>query len=383
MREDWAETTLGETCMIQQGTRVDHLPVGVGDFPVLGATGVVGSWTEATYNTPMVAMGCRGTVGQVRYVTEPAWFGNNVMAIGSIDPAVLGNDYLSLALEGTDLIAQGAVGGQVQKQITRKSLTPVRIALPPPAEQRRIVDLVGALDDAIDRLLGGISSAEAARGFLLNGLLARLDDSTLRQPLGEVGAFIRGKRFTKADYVDEGLGCIHYGQVHTHFGAVAEESLTFVPEDMRARLRLASPGDVVIAAASEDVEGLGTSTVWLGDGDVAVHDDCYIFQHQLNPLFATHLFASADFHHQKVQYASGTKVVRISGADLARIQVPVPLLEDQVVVGETMRDFDRSVSAMQRELSSLRELRSHLLTALLSGEHEIPESYDELLEVAS
>ena len=34
-------------------------------------------------------------------------------------------------------------------------------------------------------------------------------------------------------------------------------------------------------------------------------------------------------------------------------------------------------------LADLRTLRSNLLTALLSGEHEIPESYDELIQEAS
>ena len=39
----------------------------------------------------------------------------------------------------------------------------------------------------------------------------------------------------------------------------------------------------------------------------------------------------------------------------------------------------RSKEAIRR----LRELRTNLLTALLSGEHGIPESYDELTGVAS
>lgn len=39
------------------------------------------------------------------------------------------------------------------------------------------------------------------------------------------------------------------------------------------------------------------------------------------------------------------------------------------------------IRANEHAVGVLRELRSNLLTALLSGEHEIPESYDELLEV--
>lgn len=33
--------------------------------------------------------------------------------------------------------------------------------------------------------------------------------------LDEIGEFIRGKRFTKADYVDQGIPVIHYGEIYT------------------------------------------------------------------------------------------------------------------------------------------------------------------------
>ena len=270
----------------------------------------------------------------------------------------------------------------------RERLNPVDfLALPalfpPVPEQRRIVDLIGALDDVAGALADAINAAQETRGFLLEALLARLPEATALKPMGSVGVFLRGRRFTKSDYVDEGLGCIHYGQIHTHLGSVTTHPLTFVPEEMRGRLRLASPGDVVVAATSEDVEGLGKATAWLGKDDVAVHDDCYIFRHSLDPRFATHLFASKGFQRQKVQFAAGTKVTRISGANLGRIEVPVPDLADQTVIGQTMSDLDATLDSLTLERSRVRSLRSHALAVLLSGEHEIPKSYDGLMEVPS
>ena len=41
-----------------------------------------------------------------------------------------------------------------------------------------------------------------------------------QKPLSEVGELIRGRRFTKNDYVEAGLGCIHYSQIYTDFGPV-------------------------------------------------------------------------------------------------------------------------------------------------------------------
>jgi hypothetical protein len=42
-----------------------------------------------------------------------------------------------------------------------------------------------------------------------------------------------------------------------------------------------------------------------------------------------------------------------------------------------------ALRASEMHMRSLGALRAAALTALLSGEHELPESYDELMEVAS
>jgi type I restriction enzyme S subunit len=44
--------------------------------------------------------------------------------------------------------------------------------------------------------------------------------------LGEIGKFIRGKRFTKADYVEDGIGVIHYGEIYTRYGVFTTHTLS-------------------------------------------------------------------------------------------------------------------------------------------------------------
>ncbi len=47
--------------------------------------------------------------------------------------------------------------------------------------------------------------------------------------LGEVGEFIRGKRFVKTDMLSEGVPCIHYGEMYTHYGIWADKAKFLVP----------------------------------------------------------------------------------------------------------------------------------------------------------
>ncbi|MEU0557457.1 restriction endonuclease subunit S [Dactylosporangium sp. NPDC006015] len=182
-----------------------------------------------------------------------------------------------------------------------------------------------------------------------------------QKKLSEVGELIRGRRFTKSDYVDSGLGCIHYAQVHTGFGPVARESLTFLAEESRARMRLAHPGDLVIAATSENVDDVGKAVAWLGDGDVAVHDDCYIFRHNLNPVYVSYFFMSSLFRLQKIKYVSETKVVRISGSNLGMIEIPVPPQQVQEQIVEVIGAVDDQIAALDAEAGTARSLLNMVL----------------------
>lgn len=95
------------------------------------------------------------------------------------------------------------------------------------------------------------------------------------KPLGEVGEFIRGKRFVRKDMKGEGFPCIHYGEMYTHYGVWAEEAKSFIDQNLASKLRVASHGDVVIVAAGETIEDIGRGTAWLGDMDVVIHDACF------------------------------------------------------------------------------------------------------------
>ena len=121
-----------------------------------------------------------------------------------------------------------------------------------------------------------------------------------------------------------GSRCIHYGQIYTDYDSVATRTVTFVPERFASSLRFAQPGDLIVAGTSETVDDVCKAVAWMGDEEVAVHDDCFIYSHDLDPRFASYVFASPQFQLQKARFASETKVVRVSAANLAKIEVPVP-----------------------------------------------------------
>lgn len=163
-----------------------------------------------------------------------------------------------------------------------------------------------------------------------------------QKTLGEVGSFTRGGGFQKSDFVEHGIPCIHYGQIHTKFGPFITSHITEISSDLESKTKFASKGDLVIAITSEDTEGSCKSTAWLGDYSVAVGGHAAIYKHSMNPLYMSFFFKSTLFNHAKIEYVHGTKVFEIKPDDIAKIMVPCPPMNLQNQFSAIAEQADKS-----------------------------------------
>jgi type I restriction enzyme S subunit len=188
--------------------------------------------------------------------------------------------------------------------------------------------------------------------------------------LGEIGKFTRGRRFTKGDYVPDGIGCIHYGDIYTQYGTSATQAVSHVRADLVSTLRFAQQGDIVIAAVGETVEDVGKAVAWLGADKVAIHDDCFAFQHSMNPKFVSYCFQTERFNAEKNKFVARAKVKRLSGESLAKLTIPVPPLEEQERIVAILDKFDTLVNdisfGLPAEIKARRQQYAHYRDRLLT-----------------
>lgn len=63
----------------------------------------------------------------------------------------------------------------------------------------------------------------------IDDLLQRLcPNGVAHKTIGEIGTITRGKRFVKADMVEAGVPCIHYGELYTKYGTWADKAFSYL-----------------------------------------------------------------------------------------------------------------------------------------------------------
>jgi len=178
--------------------------------------------------------------------------------------------------------------------------------------------------------------------------------------LGEVGTFLRGKNILKSDFVEKGLPCIHYGQIHTKFGISTDTHLTETSQEVYDKAIIASKNDVLIAITSEDLEGSCKATAWLGDYDVAVSAHAAVFKHNLNPKYIVYYLKSQSFYIEKSKYARGFKVMEIKPTDIAKIPIPLPPLSTQLAIVSELDKINELIRLKKEQLKDFDNLAQSL-----------------------
>ncbi|WGK70153.1 restriction endonuclease subunit S [Candidatus Haliotispira prima] len=248
------------------------------------------------------------------------------------------------------LYARGAKVIDISKKDIEKILIPIP-PLPIQEEIVKILDTFARLEAKLEaELKADLETHQQLYSHCRDKLLSFDKNQVEYLPMGEVGTFIRGNGLQKKDFTESGVGCIHYGQIYTYYKTHANETKTFIWESLAKKLRKANTGDLVIATTSENDEDVCKAVTWLGEKEIAVSGDAYIYKHSLNPKYVSYFFQTDEFQKQKRPYITGTKVRRVSGDSISKIKIPIPSPEEQERIVTTIDTFDALVNNISGSL---------------------------------
>lgn len=175
--------------------------------------------------------------------------------------------------------------------------------------------------------------------------------------MSELGVLIRGNGLQKKDFTESGIGCIHYGQIYTYYGMFTDKTKSFVSKEAAKKFRKAQRGDLIIATTSENIDDVCKTVVWLGEEEICVSGETYIFKHNQNPKYLAYYLQTPMFYDYKKQHVTGTKVIRVHGSKLEKFQIPIPPLEEQERIVSILDKFDTLTTSISEGLPKEIALR--------------------------
>ncbi|MBR4153841.1 MAG: restriction endonuclease subunit S [Paludibacteraceae bacterium] len=183
--------------------------------------------------------------------------------------------------------------------------------------------------------------------------------------LGEIGKFIRGNGLQKKDFTDDGIPCIHYGQIYTYYGTFATQTKSFVSEEVAKKLKKACKGDLIFATVSENVEDVCKCVAWLGDEEICISGDSLAFRHNQNPKYIAYYFQTSAFANYKKSKVTGAKVIRLHQSKLEEFEIPLPPLPVQEEIVKILDRFAVYAAELQAELQARQQQYEYYRNKLL------------------
>ena len=251
-----------------------------------------------------------------------------------------------------------AVGGVVSN-LNSNLVRGVKVVIPPIAEQEKIVAELACLTGIIEKKKQQLKELDK----LAQSIFYDMFGTSLKEKgfpvkmMGEIGTFQRGAGLQKKDFVNGGMPCIHYGQIHTAFGSYTTKHLTTIPKDLYAISKIGHPGDLLMVLTSEDVEGSCKSTAWLGEYDVAVGSDAAIFSnHSQNAIYLSYCTRTRSFFNEKSKYANGFKVTHIKTGDIGKIPIAIPPRALQDLFAQKIEAIEKQKEQIKKSIQETETL---------------------------
>jgi restriction endonuclease S subunit len=361
MRDGWIKTNIGSAFHIQQGKTLAISKLMGGKYPVYGANGIVGYFDEFNFDFPVTGLGCRGSCGTIYYIENKAFLANNVMAIWEKDASKIDSRYIPLAIGYVDLIASGAISGQVQPQITKQSLEPVAITIPPLPEQKRIVDLISSVDSYIGALQQQLENAKRSRNAVLRELLTAGGDDWVEHKMADVFNIYQPQTIAKNLMSDDG------------------EFIVFGANGPIGRYHKFNHDEREVVVTCR---GATCGTINMTPEKTWITGNAMVVSPKSSEVSKDFLYWALTAGVDIQSVISGSAQPQITREGLSPVKIKIPPTPTQMFIVELINSFETSIRNADVALERTKNLRFGLLSELLSGEHEIPASYDNVLGAA-
>ncbi len=316
-------------------------------------------------------VGMDGNFNLAKWNDRDGLLNQRVCKVSTSDSNVCLDGYLFHILGPIFKHIENTIQGSTVKHLSAAKIKTIEIPVPPLPIQSEIVSILDKFTQLEAELEAELDCRKRQYEHYRDKLLAFKGREDVEwKKLGEVGIFVRGKRFVRTDIVEEGVPCIHYGDMYTFYGLQATEAHTHLTKEKASKMRFAKKNDVVIVGAGENDMDIGVGLAWMGDEDVAVHDACYIFKSNLNPRYVAHYLRTSAYHWALKKYVSSGKICSVSAKGIGEMIIPIPSPIEQQRIADILDRFEALTTSISEglpaEIAARRQQYEYYRNQLLS-----------------
>jgi len=372
--------SLGEVCEINRGRVMskEYLRDNAGENPVYSSqtasNGIFGYINNYDYECESITWTTDGAnAGSVFYHNNEKFSITNVCGLLRVIDDLLMNCkfvYYWLQISAQNYVNHGMGNPKLMSNVMSR----IPIPIPPLPIQEEIVRILDAFTTLEAELEAELEARKKQYEYYRDELLSFGDEVEWKK-LGEIGTLIRGSGLQKSDFLEKGVGCIHYGQIYTYYGTFTEKTKSFVAPELAKRLKKVNTNDIIITSTSENVEDICKAVAWLGAEEIVTGGHATILKHNENPKYLAYYMQSSMFFDEKRRYARGTKVMDVSSGNMGKIPMPIPTLPEQARIVAILDRFDTLTNditqGLPAEIAARRKQYEYYRDKLLSFKEKV------------
>ncbi len=280
---------------------------------------------------------------------------------------------------------QSSVGVDVEKMIFKlEDWLKYKFPLPPVKEQKKITEILGSVDDAIDATQAVIDQTRKVKQGLLQQLLTRgIGHTKFKETaiglipshwelvaLGDIGSFQNGINKKKEDF---GFG-FHFINLQDVFGVnyISTKPNGLVNASLK-ELPIFSlkKGDILFVRSSVKPEGVGLTAVITEDLDDVVYSGFLIRfrqkEERLLTEFSKYCFYEPRFRQDLLSKSSVSANTNINQPALESLLLPLPPASEQEQIAQSLYKLECEINQSQKTRTHFLSIKQGLMQDLLTG----------------
>jgi type I restriction enzyme S subunit len=275
---------------------------------------------------------------------------------------------------------------EVRKEITSKSsyttraltngrlLSQVRIPIPPLIEQQAIAEVLSDTDNLIQALEKQIAKKRLIKQGAMQHLL-NLKEGWETRKLGEIGKCLRGVSYN-------GISDLHLHENENSVrllrsnnvqqGIIDLNELQFVDNSKVKTTQYIHSNDIVICMANGSKQLVGKAAMFKLTDTLKYTFGAFmgafrVIVPNVSVEFIFYNFLSNKYRSFIDVLLSGSSINNLKPCDIESIEIPYPTIEEQIRIANILSEMDAEISALDKKLMKIKQLKQALMQNLLTG----------------